>query len=67
VAGVVRSGLEAAGWLALKCALAFDLLLFSVKFLQKWIFILLSTIPKFSISLPFLFIDRLNLGHVSQM
>jgi len=31
VAGIVRSGLEAAGWLALKCALAFDFLLFSVK------------------------------------
>ena len=31
MADIIRSVLETAGWLALKCALAFDLLLFSVK------------------------------------
>jgi hypothetical protein len=31
VVATFRSVLETAGWLALKCALAFDLLLFSVK------------------------------------
>ena len=31
MADMVRSVMGAGGWLALKCALAFDLLLFSVK------------------------------------
>jgi len=35
VADIVRSVLETAGWLALKCALAFDLVLFLVKAEQK--------------------------------